>query len=185
MRRRINRHGFELQQSVETIIFFEQAMQARDAPPVGDDFRMTVRGTVYTERKAAGEAINRAAEALIKASNIPGQETCASVGEYRGFKITLRYFRRVYTNAVLILPNLHGTTEVDILLDWGYNIKPLPANVGESGLGAVQSIETALRNLDNNKKKKDARVTYTFRRVLGASACVSPPNRCGTYSVLR
>jgi hypothetical protein len=114
---------------------------------------MTVRGTVYTERKAAGEAINRAAEALIKASNIPGQETRASVGEYRGFKITLRYFRRVYTNAVLILPNLPGTTEVDILLDWGY-IKPLPANVGESGLGTVQSIETALRNLDNNKKKE-------------------------------
>jgi len=92
MRRRINRHGFELQKSAETITFYEQAIQARDAHPVGDDFKMAVRGTVYTERKAAGEAINRAAEALIKVSNIPGQETRAEAGEYRGFKIILKVF---------------------------------------------------------------------------------------------
>jgi hypothetical protein len=153
MRRRINRHGFELQQSAETITFFEQTIQARDAHPVGDDFKMTVRGTVYTERKAAGEAINRAAEALIKVSNIPGQETRAEVGEYRGFKIILKYFRRVYSATELILPSLPSFMTVDILLDWGY-IKPLPANIGESGLGTVQSIETALRNLDSNKKKE-------------------------------
>ena len=153
MRRRINRHGFELQKSAETITFYEQAIQARDAHPVGDDFKMTVRGTVYTERKAAGEAINRAAEALIKISNIPSQETRAEVGEYRGFKIILKYFRRIYSSTELILPSLVSFMTVDILLDWGY-IKPLPANIGESGLGTVQSIETALRNLDSNKKKE-------------------------------
>ena len=153
MRRRINRHGFELQKSAETITFYEQAIQARDAHPVGDDFKMAVRGTVYPERKAAGEAINRAAEALIKISNIPGQETRAEVGEYRGFKIILKYFRRIYSATELILPSLPSSMTVDILLDWGY-IKPLPANIGESGLGTVQSIETALRNLDRNKKKE-------------------------------
>lgn len=163
MRRRINRHGFELQQSAETITFFEQAIQARDAHPVGDDFKMTVRGTVYTERKAAGDAINRAAEALVRVSNIPGQETRAEVGEYRGFKIILKYFRRVYSATELILPSLPSTMTVDILLDWGY-IKPLPANIGESGLGTVQSIETALRNLDSNKKKEEERKEFLIKQ---------------------
>jgi len=111
----------------EQITELREALRIRDEN-TNDDFSMQVLGKLYTKRKEAGAALNRAF--LQHARN------AETIGTYAGF--TLR---------AQLIGSLQDPIEMNIRLEYGAE-KSLRAKVGESGLGTVQSIEAVLRGLD-------------------------------------
>lgn len=156
MRSRIKRHELSLGDSDQSIAFYERAIQTRNEHPAGNAFRMTLRDKIYSERKVAGELIGKLATRLKALSINRGQETRAEIGEFRGFKMYLSY--RVKTSWVEQIKS-----DVEILLDFG-ETQPLRASIGESDIGAIQSIEAVLRNLDANLEKERERKAFLLKQ---------------------
>jgi hypothetical protein len=105
----------------------EEAKSIRDEN-ASDDFSMEVLGQIYTKRKEAGAALNRAFLQYGREAGV--------VGSFQGF--TLR---------AQLIGRLLDATEMNIRLEYCEG-KSLRAKVGESGLGTVQSIEAILRGLE-------------------------------------
>jgi N12 class adenine-specific DNA methylase len=89
-----------------------------------DAFKIQISGTDYTDRVMAGELLNRCA------SKIAGTGCEKSIGEFAGFRLVVR---------------AGFLDRVEILLK-GKNT--YTANVSESGLGTIRSMEYAIQNLD-------------------------------------
>ena len=111
----------------EQITELREALRIRDEN-TNDYFSMQVLGKLYTNRKEAGAALNRAFLQHARNAEI--------IGTYAGF--TLR---------AQLIGSLQDPLEMNIRLEYGAG-KSLRAKVGESGLGTIQSIEAVLRGLE-------------------------------------
>ncbi len=83
-----------------------------------DDFRVEIGGRVYTERKAAGEAIQKAA---IKFMAEVGGEQRKPIGTFCGFQLSLEKINNGFTvgTGIALRNKLTYTTEIDISGDIG------------------------------------------------------------------
>jgi len=74
----------EIKKTVERIDGLTKDYKVLQAHPIAEDsFSMTVKGKLYTERKAAGEAVLQACKAILN------PEDRVKLGEFRGFSMTL------------------------------------------------------------------------------------------------
>lgn len=105
------------------------------AHPIGENsFTMTVMGTVYTERKEAGEAIIAACKTMTD----PDQEL--ELGEYRGFPMKL---------------SLHGDTfKVSMKQNLSYS-----ADLANDPSGNITRINNALEKIPDNIKEQETRLS--------------------------
>lgn len=104
------------------------------AHPIGEDsFSMTVMGTVFTERKEAGEAIIAACKTMTD----PDQELL--LGEYRGFPMKL---------------SLHGTTfKVSMKQNLSYS-----ADLSNDPSGNITRINNALEKIPDSIKGQESQL---------------------------
>lgn len=111
------------------------------AHPIGEDsFSMTVMGTIYTERKDAGDAIIAACKTMTD----PDQEL--ALGEYRGFPMKL---------------SLHGTTfKVSMKQNLSYT-----ADLANDPSGNITRINNALEKIPDSIKEQEASLS-TFQAEL-------------------
>lgn len=105
------------------------------AHPIGENsFTMTVMGTVYTERKEAGEAIIAACKTMTD----PDQEL--ELGEYRGFPMKL---------------SLHGDTfRVSMKQNLSYS-----ADLANDPSGNITRINNALEKIPDSIKEQETRLS--------------------------
>jgi hypothetical protein len=95
----------------------------------GDAFRIHITGKTYDDRVKAGEVLNQIA------SQLAGSGCEKDIGEFAGFRLVLR---------------AGFLDRIDILLK-GKNI--YSANVSESGLGTIRSMEYVIQNLDECQER--------------------------------
>lgn len=86
--------------------------------PNGDEFKIEIGGRVYTERKAAGEAIQKAA---IKFMAEVGGEQRKPIGTFCGFQLSLEKIHNGFTvgTGISLRNKLTYTAEIDITGDIG------------------------------------------------------------------
>lgn len=86
--------------------------------PNGDEFKIEIGGRVYTERKAAGEAIQKAA---IKFMAEVGGEQRKPIGTFCGFQLSLEKINNGFTvgTGIALRNKLTYTAEIDITGDIG------------------------------------------------------------------
>jgi hypothetical protein len=84
----------------------------------GDDFRIEIGSRIYTERKAAGEALQKAA---IKFMSETGGELNKPVGKFCGFELAVEKIRNgfIVCTGISLRHKLTYTTEIDITGDIG------------------------------------------------------------------
>ncbi len=95
----------------------------------GDAFEIRIANTMFKERAQAGDALNRLA------AQLGGRASEKEIGEFAGFRLVLR---------TAFLEN------VEILLK-GKNT--YSANVSETGLGTIRSMEYTVQNLDECQER--------------------------------
>jgi N12 class adenine-specific DNA methylase len=126
------------QQMAETRLFIEalgKDLPIVQAHPVkDDDFTMTVMGQVFTERKAAGEAILKACMLM------DNPEKVVDLGEYRGFPIQLHC--NGFKFKVTMKQHLTYTAEL-----------------ADDPVGNVTRINNALEGMAENLKRNEIRLT--------------------------
>lgn len=86
--------------------------------PNGDEFKIEIGGRIYTERKAAGEAIQKAA---IKFMAEVGGEQRKPIGTFCGFQLSLEKINNGFTvgTGIALRNKLTYTAEIDITGDIG------------------------------------------------------------------
>jgi len=123
----------------------EQAQKIANENMLGDQFRITIGGTVYTERKSAGEAINDAAIKVRTLALHSRSREERAIGTYRGFRLIIRSYPPA--QSTWMAGASHAASE-EVLLEFGDPIR-LVAHVAESGLGTVQSMDAVLRGIQD------------------------------------
>jgi N12 class adenine-specific DNA methylase len=80
----------DIKRSQEEIENIQKAIASRHPEAKSDDFKITLEGKIHTERKEAGTALKASANTLFLQSKASGNNIEKQIGEYSGFKITLR-----------------------------------------------------------------------------------------------
>ena len=111
------------QRSINSLnVSIEKAQQdkefAEEHKPQEDEFKVEIGGTVYTERKAAGEALQKLA---IKAMASMDSPSHIPIGNYCGFELAIEKIRNGFTvgAGISLRKNLTYTADIDIKGDIG------------------------------------------------------------------
>ncbi len=145
--------------------------QVRDAHP-SDQFTMKVDGTVYTERKLAGQQLIEMGRAVKLDAERTGKETRKVAGSYRGFVMWLRAKPNSERSMSDLVEDPNGG--VDIILD--YNVpQVLVAHVSDSDTGTVASVDAAIRSIDGEIKKSTERREFLLREIDTLEALLKDP----------
>ena len=135
--------------------------QVRGAHP-SDQFSMKVDGTVYTERKLAGQQLIEMGRAVKLDAERTGKETRKAAGSYRGFVMWVRAKPNSECSMSELVEDPNGG--VDIILD--YNVpQVLVAHVSDSDAGTVASVDAAIRSIDGEIKKSAERRDFLMREI--------------------
>ena len=124
---------------------------AKQNPVTTEDFRVEIRGKVYTERKAAGEALRQEAVAFLANDN---GTLHLPIGNFRGFELAIERGHDYLGTAVAEVAVRHGITyaaTMDITGDIG-NVTRLE-NLVNDGIGKkLASMEERLVELQSDLK---------------------------------
>ena len=92
---------------------------AKQNPMTSEDFKVEIKGKVYTERKAAGEALRQAATAYLANKESPLH---LPIGTFRGFELGIEKGHTTFGGTTVNVAVRHGityTAELDITGDIG------------------------------------------------------------------
>lgn len=124
---------------------------AKQNPVTTEDFRVEIRGKVYTERKAAGEALRQEAVAFLANDN---ETLHLPIGNFRGFELAIERGHNGFGGATAEIAVRHRityTTTMDITGDVG-NITRLE-NLVNDGIGKkLAALENRLVGLQSDLK---------------------------------
>jgi len=145
--------------------------QVRDTN-TSDQFTMKVDGTVYTERKLAGQQLIEMGRAVKLDAERTGKETRKAAGSYRGFVMWLRAKPNSERSMSELVDDPNGG--VDVIL--GYNVpQVLVAHVSDSDTGTVASVDAAIRSIDSEIKKSTERREFLLREIDTLEALLKDP----------
>ncbi len=95
----------------------------------GDAFEIRIANATFKDRVQAGEALNR------MAGQLTGRSAEKEIGEFAGFRLVLRIAFLEHTEILLKGKNTY------------------PANLSETGLGTIRSMEYTVQNLDECQER--------------------------------
>lgn len=118
-----------------------------------DPFRMEIDGTLYTERKYAGDKI-------ISLSKLnKGTDSYEKIGNYAGFDLYIRTHVNSYAQPLVIA---RGLAEHK-------------GNVSDSDVGTVTSLDFALRGIETSIAKYASELAEMEKRLMGLTAELEKP----------
>ena len=118
-----------------------------------DPFRMEIYGTLYTERKYAGDKI-------ISLANLnKGTDSYEKIGNYAGFDLYIRTHINGYSQPLVIA---RGLAEHK-------------GNVSDSDVGTVTSLDFALRGIETSIAKYSSELAEMEKRLMGLTAELEKP----------
>ncbi len=118
-----------------------------------DPFRMEIDGTLYTERKYAGDKI-------ISLANLnKGTDSYEKIGNYAGFDLYIRTHINGYSQPLVIA---RGLAEHK-------------GNVSDSDVGTVTSLDFALRGIETSIAKYSSELAEMEKRLTGLTAELEKP----------
>ena len=137
--------GYYPQKIQETKLFIDcltAELPILQAHPAKDDaFSMTIQGKVYTERKAAGEAIVKVCKSM------KDPEKVIDLGEYRGFPMRLGFTGKDYK--VTMKQHLTHTAEL----------------TGDSVVGYIARINNALEKIPESLENHKTRLVTLYKEL--------------------
>lgn len=123
---------------------------ARRNPTAGDAFRMVVAGTVFDERKAAGQALMTEILARVQGRQ-QGKKTLAIIG---GFE--LRFDGRVFGRDQYLFDTFLLRTGFEHEIELDMTVAPI---------GAVRKLEHALSSFESDLAHQEVRIADAERRI--------------------
>ncbi len=118
-----------------------------------DPFRMEIDGTLYTERKYAGDKI-------ISLANLnKGTDAYEKIGSYAGFDLYIRTHINGYAQPLIIA---RGLAEHK-------------GNVSDNDVGTVNSLDFALRGIETSIAKYSSELAEMEKRLMGLTAELEKP----------
>ena len=134
----------------QTIEKRKHDLAARRMP---DPFRMEIDGTIYTERKHAGDRI-------ISLANLnKGTDSYEKIGSYAGFDLYIRTHVHGYSQPLVIA---RGLAEHK-------------GNVSDSDIGTVSSLDIALRGMETTIAKYASELAEMEKRLAGLTGELEKP----------
>lgn len=117
----------------------------------GKDFAITVGKASFSEREAAGNAIDAEIDRLDKEGG--ARKSAVKIGEYLGFPLTVKLNEQIERKA--------GKTT--ITWEPALTITQESVNLSESALGTIQSMESVLRGLESRRDSAKGDLAHAKR----------------------
>lgn len=153
LKRSLVEYREEIKRSKETIENLKKDIAFRDAHKQ-EDFSIVIEGETFDDRSKAGEKIL----AIDKGA---GATQWKVIGEYRGYVLEIRSYDKIRLDGG---ESIGKPGDLNLASDHGNH----NASVGESEIGTISSIDSALRRMERRLEEQEARVKDREKQIADA-----------------